>query len=98
MAQKGKRGAINHYKLMTLEKIKAMPVADLIDEDVHCWLWVNNATLEVGFDVLHAWGFESKSIFTWVMPQLGLDNYLRNCKEHLLLGTRRKAPSNLRGK
>ncbi|MFW3578367.1 MT-A70 family methyltransferase [Vagococcus fluvialis] len=97
VAQKGKRGAINHYNLMTLDKIKAMPVADLVEEDAHCWLWVTNATLESGFDVLRAWGFEPRSIFTWVKPRLGLGNYLRNCTEHLLLGTRGKAPIQFKG-
>ena len=96
--QKGKsRGAIKHYNLMTLERIKAMPIADLVEENAHCWLWVTNATLEAGFDVLRAWGFTPRSIYTWVKPRLGLGVYLRNCTEHLLLGTRGKAPIQFKG-
>ena len=96
--QKGKsRGAIKHYNLMTLDRIKAMPISDLAEENAHCWLWVTNATLEAGFDVLRAWGFTPRSIYTWVKPRLGLGVYLRNCTEHLLLGTRGKAPIQFKG-
>jgi N6-adenosine-specific RNA methylase IME4 len=90
--QKGARGAINHYDLMTLDRIKAMPIADLTEENAHCWLWVTNATLEHGFDVLRAWGFSPRSVFTWVKPRMGLGVYLRNATEHVLLGTKGKAP------
>ncbi|GHU53580.1 DNA methyltransferase [Clostridia bacterium] len=90
--QKGARGAIKHYNLMPLECIKAMPVADLCEENAHCWLWVTNATLEHGFDVLRAWGFTPRSVFTWIKPKLGLGVYLRNATEHVLFGTKGKAP------
>jgi len=90
--QKGARGAAIHYDLMTLDQIKAMPIADLCEPNAHCWLWVTNATLRHGYDVLEAWGFTPRSIFTWVKPRMGLGNYLRNATEHVLLGTRGKAP------
>ncbi len=90
--QKGARGAAQHYDLMTLERIKALPVKDLAEENAHCWLWVTNATMKVGFEVLEAWGFTERSIFTWIKLRMGLGVYLRNCTEHILLGTRGKAP------
>lgn len=94
--QRGTRnsyGAERHYPLMTLDEIKAMPIADLADpESSHCWLWVTNATLRHGYDVLEAWGFTPRSPLTWVKPRLGLGVYLRNMSEHCLLGTRGKAP------
>lgn len=90
--QYGNYGAIRHYELMPLDRIKAMPIKDLTEENAHVWLWVTNATLRDGYDVLEAWGFEPRSIFTWVKLRVGLGNYLRNCTEHILLGTRGKAP------
>jgi len=54
--QRGARGASEHYQLMTLERIKAMPIADLAADDAHLWLWVANATLRHGYDVAEAWG------------------------------------------
>jgi N6-adenosine-specific RNA methylase IME4 len=94
--QTGGRGAIHHYELMALDKIKAMPIADIADEDAHCWLWVTNATLRHGFDVLEAWSFMPRSVLTWCKPRFTLGNYLRNATEHLLLGTRGNAPVNFR--
>ncbi|MEL7569687.1 MAG: MT-A70 family methyltransferase [Eubacteriaceae bacterium] len=96
--QGGTYGAINHYSLMSLERIKNMPVAQLSDPEAsHCWLWVTNGTLRYGFDVLEAWGFTPRSILTWVKPRFTLGNYLRNSTEHLLFGTRGKAPVQFKG-
>lgn len=94
--QGGVLGAASHYELMTLDAIKAMPVSELAEADAHCWLWVTNATLRAGFDVLEAWGFTPRSPLTWIKPRIGLGNYLRNSTEHLILGTRGKAPVRFR--
>jgi len=40
--QKGNYGAIRHYELMPLDRIKAMPIADLTEDNAHFWLWVTN--------------------------------------------------------
>lgn len=90
--QKGARGAEQHYDVMTLDRIKGMPIADLVDDNAHLWLWVTNATLRDGYDVAEAWGFTVRSPLTWVKFRLGLGNYLRNSTEHVLFATRGKAP------
>lgn len=94
--QAGARGAASHYDLMTLDAIKAMPVGDLAAPDAHLWLWVTNATLRAGYDVMEAWGFTPRSPLTWIKPRLGLGTYLRNATEHLILGTRGSAPVKFR--
>lgn len=91
--QKGGRGAHRHYSLMTLDEIAALPVGVLANVDAHLWLWVTNATLFAGQAVMNAWGFTYRSCLTWVKPGLGLgSSYLRNNTEHLLLGTKGRAP------
>jgi N6-adenosine-specific RNA methylase IME4 len=90
--QQGHLGASQHYALMTLDQIKAMPIADLAEDDAHLWLWVTNATLRAGYDVIEAWGFTPRSPLTWIKPRILLGNYLRNATEHLLFATRGKAP------
>ena len=90
--QQGARGAMRHYDLMTLDRIKAMPVADLATDNAHLWLWVTNATLRDGYDVMEGWGFTPRSPLTWIKPRFTLGVYLRNATEHLILGTRGKAP------
>ena len=90
--QLGNYGAVNHYQLMSLEKIKAMPIADLADDNAHIWLWTTNATTEPAYEILRAWGFTPRSVFYWIKPGLGLGVYLRNCVEACILATRGKAP------
>ena len=99
MQQKtGSRGAGRHYPLLTLDQIKSLPVASLADPDSsHCWLWVTNAALRYGYEVLEAWGFTPMSILTWVKPRYGLGQYIRNASEHILLGVRGNAPAMFHG-
>jgi N6-adenosine-specific RNA methylase IME4 len=78
---------------MSVAAIAAFPVGKLASHDAHLWLWVTNATLFAGHTVMAAWGFTYRSCLTWVKPGLGLgSSYLRNNTEHLLLGTKGKAP------
>lgn len=93
--QRGKystRSAESHYDLMPLERIKAMPVADLYVENSHLYLWIPNGLLQEGLDVIKAWGFTYRSPLLWIKPRLGLGNYIRNASEICLFATRGKAP------
>lgn len=93
--QRGKynsRSAESHYPLMSLEQIKAMPVADLAEENSHLYLWVPNGLLQEGLDVIKAWGFTYRSPIYWIKPRLGLGNYIRNASETCLFATRGNAP------
>ena len=78
------------YPSMTLNEIKGLDVASLAADDCVLWLWTTNAHLRVAYDVLDAWGFEYKSILTWVKDRMGLGAWLRNKTEHCLLAVRGK--------
>lgn len=94
-SQRGKnssRSAESHYELMPLERIKAMPVADLCEENSHLYLWIPCGLLQEGLDVIKAWGFTYRSPLLWIKPRLGLGNYIRNASEICLFATRGKAP------
>jgi site-specific DNA-methyltransferase (adenine-specific) len=64
----GIRGGVKkHYATMSLEDIKALPVAEIAAPNAFLFLWVTNPFLQEGLDVINAWGFEYKTIaFTWV--------------------------------
>ena len=94
--QMGGRGATNHYPVMTLNRICALPVSDAAEDDAHLWLWVTNATIHASREVMDAWGFSYRSCLTWIKPRFGLGTYLRSQTEHLLLGTRGRAPIQFR--
>ena len=53
------------YETMTLEEIKALPVSEIAGEKAHLYLWVPNALLPEGLEVMSAWGFEYKSNLVW---------------------------------
>jgi len=95
--QQGKYGAAHHYNLMTLERIKAMPVGDLAADSAHLYLWCYPATRYIAEDILRAWGFEFKDEFVWGKDQMGLGQYFRHAHETLLLGVKGKLPVKFRG-
>jgi N6-adenosine-specific RNA methylase IME4 len=52
MAPEHKR--LSRYDTMELDEIKALPVAEIVDEPAHCYLWVPNALLPEGLEVLRS--------------------------------------------
>ena len=85
------------YSTMDLAEICALPVRDVTAETAHLYLWVPNALLPEGLDVLRAWGFQYKSNIIWhkVRKDGGSDGrgvgfYFRNVTEVLLFGVRGK--------
>ncbi len=88
---------LTRYSTMTIEEIKALPVADVAAEKSHLYLWVPNALLPDGLAVLSAWGFEYKSNLIWEKVRhdggpdgRGVGFYFRNVTELLLFGIRGK--------
>ena len=75
---------------MDIEEIKSMPIACIADENAILWLWTTNAHLRVAFDVVDAWGFEYKSLLTWVKDRMGTGEWLRGQTEHCMLAVRGK--------
>lgn len=85
------------YPTMELEEICALPVEQHLQEKSHCYLWVPNALLPDGLQVLKAWGFEYKSHIVWEKIRKdggpdgrGVGFYFRNVTEILLFGVRGK--------
>lgn len=88
---------LNRYNTLTLDDIKALPVASHAADRAHIYLWVPNALLPEGIEVLRAWGFAYKSNIVWhkVRKDGGSDGrgvgfYFRNVTEIVLFGTRGK--------
>jgi len=61
------RGASQHYDLMELDAIKALPVSTIAGPDAALFLWVVQPLLFEAREVIRAWEFEYKTIaFAWV--------------------------------
>ena len=92
----GYGGAIKHYDLMSLERIKNMPVSSLAADDAHLYLWVTNSNIDEGLEVIKAWGFRYITMFHWIKPKMGVGNYFRNASETCLFAVRGKLPPKCR--
>ena len=87
------RGAAHHYETMTLEAIFNLGIEDYAADDCHLYLWVTNAFMEDAIGLPKAWGFATKTILTWVKPQIGMGHYYRNNTEHILFAVRGSLPT-----
>lgn len=90
------------YETLSVEEIAELPIADHVKEIAHCYLWVPNALLPFGLEVLDAWGFEYKTNLIWhkVRKDGGSDGrgvgfYFRNVTELILFGIRGKGARTL---
>lgn len=86
---------LSRYGTMTLPEIAALPVAGIAADPAHLYLWVPNALLPEGIEVLRAWGFEYKSNIVWhkIRKDGGSDGrgvgfYFRNVTELVLFGVK----------
>ena len=101
MAPEHKR--LSRYPTMTLQEIKDLPVEAIVEDRAHLYLWVPNALLPDGLEVMKHWGFEYKSNIVWYKirkdggpDRRGVGFYFRNVTEMLLFGVRGKDVRTLR--
>jgi N6-adenosine-specific RNA methylase IME4 len=83
------------YPTMTLEEILELPVNRLAAKEAHLYLWVPNALIAEGLEVLKEWGFSYKTNLVWYKTRKdggpdgrGVGFYFRNVTELLLFGIR----------
>lgn len=95
MAPEHKR--LLRYPTMTIEEIKALPVSQVAALKSHLYLWVPNALLSWGLEVMSAWGYEYKTVITWYKIRKdggpdgrGVGFYFRNVTELVLFGVKGK--------
>lgn len=86
---------LNRYATMTVADIKKLPVHELAGLRSHLYLWVPNALLPEGIEVMRAWGFQYKTNIIWEKVRhdgqpdgRGVGFYFRNVTEVLLFGVR----------
>ncbi len=86
---------LTRYPTMTIADIKALPVCELAAIQSHLYLWVPNALLPDGLEVMRSWGFEYKTNIIWEKVRRdgqpdgrGVGFYFRNVTEVLLFGIR----------
>lgn len=95
MAPEHKR--LSRYPTLTLQEIKDIPVEAAVNDTAHLYLWVPNALLNEGLQVMECWGFTYKTNLIWYKirkdggpDRRGVGFYFRNVTEMILFGVRGK--------
>jgi N6-adenosine-specific RNA methylase IME4 len=93
MAPEHKR--LQRYSTLSLQEIKDLPVEAIVKDTAHLYLWVPNALLAEGLQVMEHWGFTYKTNIIWYKirkdggpDRRGVGFYFRNVTEMILFGTR----------
>lgn len=83
------------YPTLELSEILQLPVGRLAAARSHLYLWVPNALLHEGLQVMAAWGFTYKTNIVWYKTRRdggpdgrGVGFYFRNVTELVLFGVR----------
>lgn len=86
---------LDRYSTMTLEAICDLPVGKVAAANAHLYLWVPNALLPDGLQVMKSWGFRYVSNIVWAKRRKdggpdgrGVGFYFRNVTELLLFGVK----------
>ncbi len=86
---------LSRYPTLTLAEIAAIPVQSVASDNSHLYLWVPNALLAEGMQVMEDWGFTYKTNLIWhkIRKDGGPDGrgvgfYFRNTTEIILFGIR----------
>lgn len=86
---------LSRYPTMSFESIGSLPVADIVADCAHLYLWIPNALLPYGLDTMKRWGFTYKTNLIWYKvrkdggpDRRGVGFYFRNVTEVILFGIR----------
>lgn len=85
------------YAKMSLDEIRALPLQRWTWEDSHLYLWFINGVWGDIPSIVQEWGFEVKTVHTWVKevsdlsrndPKFSLGHEMRNTTEHFVFARR----------
>jgi N6-adenosine-specific RNA methylase IME4 len=77
------------YAMQTVEDLYQLNVKQWAEEDgCHLYCWVTNNFMGVACKLVEHWGFQHRTLITWIKPPpFGLGSYFRNSTEHVLFAT-----------
>jgi len=88
---------VYRYPTLGLNEIKKLPVDFIANKPSHLYLWVPNALLPDGLEIMKEWGFQYKNNLIWHKIRKdggpdgrGLGHYFRNTTEIVLFGVKGK--------
>lgn len=75
------------YATMTHGELLNLDVRGWAEDECHLYLWTTNNFIARACTLVEAWGFQHRTVLTWVKPRWGLGSYFRNQTEHVLFAT-----------
>ncbi len=79
--------------------IRATPVIGMATTDAHLYMWTTNPKLPFSFEIVRAWGFEYKTMLTWVkttrageLHRGGMGWFFRGATEHIIFAVKGNKP------
>jgi N6-adenosine-specific RNA methylase IME4 len=78
----------DHYPVMTVEALCAMPVEAWAEDNAVLFLWVTAPIIKRSFEVIETWGFEYKAMFIWDKIKHNMGHYNSVRHELLMVCTR----------
>jgi len=92
----GWKNQTQHYKTMSMDEIKNLPVEKLANNDCILFMWVTFPVLKDAFNIMESWGFKYSTCgFNWIKKNkksdgwfFGLGYWTRANSELCLIGTR----------
>ena len=95
MAPEHKR--LYRYSSLDFNTIENLPVEQITEDRAHLYLWIPNALIYEGLNVMKSWGFTYKSNLIWYKvrkdggpDRRGVGFYFRNVTEMVLFGVKGK--------
>ena len=82
------------YPTMTQEELLQLPIGQWANDNAHLYLWTTNSFLVEAHALMRSWGFDYKTLITWVKRRptndnwIGMGFYYRGVTEHVLFGVR----------
>ena len=96
---------LGRYSTMSLREIMELPISQLVLPRSHLYLWVPNALVLEGVEVMRRWGFTYKTNLVWYKVRKdggpdgrGVGFYFRNVTELVLFGVRGSMRTRERGR
>jgi N6-adenosine-specific RNA methylase IME4 len=96
---------LSRYSTLSSEEIMELPISQLAAPQSHLYLWVPNALIQDGLEVMKRWGCTYKTNIVWYKTRKdggpdgrGVGFYFRNVTELVLFGIRGKLRTGAAGR
>lgn len=84
------------YSTATMSDLQSLPVESLCADDAHLYVWATNAFIVEAHALAQSWGFEPKTVLTWVKTHqddpcrvsMKTGYYFRGATEHVIFAVR----------